>query len=136
MYEGLISLFKTTVLEYAKPLSECRVYTRLRGLLHFSLLNCTRISRRGRPPYREACVSGRTKKKEGRKRHRAVLYRRPAYAGNGKKGRRNPHRVCTFAFVCACMRAKMPKHNITVLFTAVSVNMRDYERRAARNVQP
>lgn len=45
-----------------------------------------------------------------------------------KGGARDPHRVRA--------RAKMPKHNITVLFTTVNVNMRDYERRAARNVQP
>lgn len=55
-------------------------------------------------------------------------------AGNGKKGRREPRRVRVRDRAPA--RAKMPKHNITVLFTAVNVNMRDYERRAARNVQP
>jgi len=69
-------------------------YTRLRSLLHFSLFNCTRIRV-------EATVSrgmrkdGRTKRKERGK--TAVLYRHPAYAGNGKKGRYDPSRVCVRA---------------------------------------
>lgn len=99
-------------------------------LLHFSLLNCTRVRDGDGHRIAEACVSGRMKKERGRKEGPPYLYRRPAYAmGMAKKGgARGPHRVRA--------RAKMPKHNITVLFTAVNVNMRDYERRAARNVQP
>lgn len=46
-----------------------------------------------------------------------------------KGGARDPHHVRARAH-------ETPKHNITVLLTAVNVNMRDYEHRADRNVQP
>jgi len=107
-------------------------YTRLRSLLHFSLFNCTRIRA-------EATVSrgmrkdGRTKKKEERKRKdRRIIPTSGLCWEWQKRAVRSP----PYVRARARARAKIPKHNITVLFATVSVNMRDYERRAAQNVQP
>lgn len=76
-------------------------------IYYFSLFNCEDMAGISR-----ANTRGRMKKGSALR----VLYARcPAYAGNGrKKRRRKPH-------------VKIPKHNVTVLFTATSVNMRDYE---------
>lgn len=74
-------------------------------VLHLSLSNCEDVAGTSR-----ANTHGRVKKGPERR----VLYaRRPAYAGNGKKG--------------DAILVKIPKHNVTVLFSAAGVNMRDYE---------
>lgn len=104
-----ILLLKPPILRYSKPLQVYSVCIRNMDPLHFSLFNyifATGVSR--------ADTRGVKRQDEKRIRAPCIISDVRLMPGMAKKGRRDPH-------------VKMPKHNVTVLFTAASVNMRNYE---------